>query len=57
MNGRIIPWLAILIAISASLPAVRTLRDSAGESFEKSEREVKQGVRAYFAREFDISAF
>lgn len=57
MTGRLIPWLAILIALSAGLPAVRMLRDSAGESFEKTEREVEQGVRGYFVREFDISAF
>ena len=57
MTGRLIPWLAVLIALSAALPAVRTIKDDAVNSLQRTEREVDQGVRGYFAREIRKYAF
>ena len=57
MTGRLIPWLAVVVALSAGLPAIQHLKDGMGDTLESTEREVDYGVRWYFAREIRNSTY
>ena len=57
MTGRLIPWLAVLIAMSAGLPAVQSIRSDAADSLEQAELEVDRSLRGYFAAEIRKYAF
>ena len=57
MTTRWITWLAVCVALTATVGAATELRNHAFEAWQDTQQEVGKGMHIYFERQFRISAF